>query len=195
MSATRGNLVAIGASWGGLDALRTILHRLPAELDAAVVIAQHRAPESHRTAFRDLLGGVTHLHVCEADDKDEIRTGTVYIAAPDYHLLVEEGTLALSTEGPQLFARPSIDILLETAAESFREGCLGVVLTGANEDGAHGLARVVELGGTAIVQDPATATRTEMPNAALAAVPGARVAAPEGIADAIVEICGMRAVA
>lgn len=195
MSAARGNLVAIGASWGGLDVLRTILQRLPAELDAAIAIAQHRAPESHRTAFRDLLGAVTPLQVCEADDKDELRAGTVYIAAPDYHLLIEEGMLALSTEGPVLYARPSVDVLLETAAESYREGCIGVVLTGANEDGSIGLARVVELGGTAIVQDPATAVRTEMPNAAIAAVPSARVAAPEGIADAIVELCGVRAVA
>ena len=192
MSAGRGNLVAIGASWGGLETLRTILQRLPAELDAAVVVAQHRAAESHRTAFRDLLGAVTHLRVCEADDKDELRTGTVYIAAPDYHLLVEEGGLALSTEGPQLYARPSIDILFETAAESYREGCVGVVLTGANDDGAKGLTRVVELGGHAIVQDPATATRAEMPKAAIAAVPDARVAGPEGIAAALVELCGVR---
>jgi two-component system chemotaxis response regulator CheB len=195
MSAARGNLVAIGASWGGLDVLRTILQRLPAELDAAIAIAQHRAPESHRTAFRDLLGAVTALQVCEADDKDELRAGTVYIAAPDYHLLIEEGMFALSTEGPVLYARPSIDVLLETAAESYREGCIGIVLTGANEDGSKGLARVVELGGTAIVQDPATAARTEMPNAAIAAVPSARVAAPEAIAEAIVEFCGVRAVA
>jgi two-component system, chemotaxis family, protein-glutamate methylesterase/glutaminase len=192
MSANRGHLVAIGASWGGLDTLRTILQRLPAELDAAVVVAQHRAPESHRTAFRDLLGAVTHLHVCEADDKDELEVGTVYIAAPDYHLLVEDGTLALSTEGPQMFARPSIDILLETAAESFREGCIGVILTGANDDGSIGLKRVVELGGSAIVQDPATATRTEMPAGAIAAVPDARVEGPEGIAEAIIELCGVR---
>lgn len=195
MSAGRGHLVAIGASWGGLDTLRTILQRLPGELDAAIVVAQHRAPESHRTAFRDLLGAVTHLQVCEADDKDEIQAGKVYIAAPDYHLMIEEGALALSTDGPVLYARPSIDVMFETAAESFREGCIGVVLTGANDDGARGLARVVELGGTAIVQDPATATRKEMPEAALAAVPDARVAGPEGIAEAIIELCGMRAVA
>jgi two-component system chemotaxis response regulator CheB len=195
MSAGRGHLVAIGASWGGLDTFRTILGRLPAELDAAIVVAQHRAPESHRTAFRDLLGAVTHLQVCEADDKDEVQPGRVYIAAPDYHLLVEDGTLALSTEGSVFFARPSIDVLFESAAESFREGCIGVVLTGANDDGARGLARIVELGGAAIVQDPATATRTEMPTAAIAAVPDARVADPEGIAAALVELCGVRAVA
>jgi len=195
MSGRRGNLVAIGASWGGLDTLRTILQRLPADLDAALVIAQHRAPESHRTAFRDLLGAVTALKVCEADDKDEIHSGTVYVAAPDYHLLVEDGMLTLSTEGPVLFARPSIDVLLETAAESYRESCIGVVLTGANDDGSKGLARVVELGGRAIVQDPATAVRTEMPNAALAAVPDAHVAGPEAIAEAIVALCGVKAVA
>ena len=195
MSAGRGHLVAIGASWGGLETLRTIFARLPAELDAAIVVAQHRAPESHRTAFRDILDKVTELHVCEADDKDELRAGVVYVAAPDYHLLVEGGTLALSTEGPVQYARPSIDVLFESAAEAYREGCIGVVLTGANEDGSLGLARIVELGGTAIVQDPATAVRAEMPNGAIAAVPDARVADPDGIADAIVEVCGVRAVA
>jgi two-component system chemotaxis response regulator CheB len=103
--------------------------------------------------------------------------------------------LALSTEGPVQFARPSIDVLLETAAESYREGCVGLVLTGANDDGSRGLARVVELGGTAIVQDPATALRKEMPTAAVKAVPTARVAEPAGIAEAIVDVCGVRAVA
>jgi two-component system chemotaxis response regulator CheB len=133
--------------------------------------------------------------VREAEDKDELESGTVYVAAPDYHLLVDGERLALSTEGPVLHARPSIDVLLETAAESYRDRCIGVVLTGANDDGARGLARVVELGGIAIVQDPATAARTEMPDAALLAAPHARVEAPEGIADAIVELCGARTVA
>jgi len=189
MSEPSTHLVAIGASWGGLDTLRPILQHLPGELHAAVVVAQHRAPESHRTAFRDLLGAVTHLNVVEADDKDELRDGTVYVAPPDYHLLIEDNTIALSTDGPVLYARPSIDVMFETAAEAYRTRCIGVVLTGANDDGSRGLARIVELGGTAIVQAPATATRDEMPLAALAAVPGARVEAPEGIAAAIVELC------
>lgn len=195
MSTPRGHLVVIGASWGGLDTLRTILQRLPSGLDAAIVVAQHRAAESHRTAFRDLLGAATPLNVREADDKDSLEHGTVYVAAPDYHLLVEGTVIALSTEGPVQYARPSIDVLFETAAESFREGCVGVVLTGANDDGSLGLQRVVELGGHAIVQDPQTAIRREMPRAALAAVPDARVEGPDGIADAIVELCGLRAVA
>jgi two-component system, chemotaxis family, protein-glutamate methylesterase/glutaminase len=186
------DLVAMGASWGGLDVLRRILRELPAELDAAVVIAQHRSPESHRNAFRELLGAVTRLEVCEAGDKDVLTPGKVYIAAPDYHLLVEGETLALSTDEPVAFARPSIDVLLESAAESYRERLVGVVLTGANHDGARGLARVAELGGAAIVQDPSTAERDEMPLAALAAVPDARVAPPEEIAALLIELCGQK---
>jgi two-component system, chemotaxis family, protein-glutamate methylesterase/glutaminase len=185
------DLVAIGASWGGLDAVRTLLGGLPAELDAAVVIAQHRAPESHPTAFRDLLGAVTRLKVREGGDKDELRPGTAYLAAPDYHLLVERGMLALSTDEPVQYARPSIDVLLQTAAEAYRERCVGVILTGANADGASGLARVAELGGATIVQDPATAERYEMPRAALAHVPGATVAPVGEIASLLVELCGV----
>ena len=185
------DLVAIGASWGGLDAVRTLLGGLPAELDAAVVIAQHRAPESHPTAFRDLLGAVTRLKVCEAGDKDELRPGTAYVAAPDYHLLVEHGRLALTIDEPVQYARPSIDVLLQTAAEAYRERCVGVVLTGANADGASGLARIAELGGAAVVQDPETAERDEMPRAALARVPTATVVPVAEIAPLLVELCGL----
>ena len=185
------DLVVVGTSWGGLDALRRILPALPAELDAAVVIAQHRGPDSHPTAFRDLLGAVSRLPVCEAADKDVLRAGTAYIAAPDYHLLVDRDGLSLSTDEPVLYARPSIDVLFESAAESFRERCLGIVLTGANADGANGLARIVELGGAAIVQDPAEAQRHEMPRAALAAVPGALVAPAGEIGSHVVALCGV----
>lgn len=185
------DLVAIGASWGGLDVLRTILRDLPAEFNAAVVIAQHRSPESHPTALRDLLGAVTRLRVAEAGDKDEIRPGTAYIAAPDYHLLIEPGQMTLSTDEPVLYARPSIDVLFETAAESYRERCVGVILTGANDDGARGLARVVELGGIAIVQDPETAQRDEMPRAALRVTPSARITPAAEIAPLLVDLCGL----
>ncbi|HZQ82415.1 MAG TPA: chemotaxis protein CheB [Gaiellaceae bacterium] len=183
------NLVTIGASWGGLDVLREVLAELPADLPAAIVVAQHRSSESHPTAYRDLLGAVTRLRVREASDKDELENGTVFVAPPDYHLLVEEHSLALSTDEPVLYARPSIDVLLTTAAESHRERCVGVVLTGANADGAAGLKRVAELGGTAIVQDPDTAVRPEMPLAALAAVPNARVASIGELASTLLELC------
>jgi two-component system chemotaxis response regulator CheB len=183
-------LVTVGSSWGGLDALRQILGALPADFPAPVAVAQHRAPESHRTAFRDLLGAVTRLQVCEADDKEELRPGTVYLAPPDYHLLVDDGFLALSVDERVQHARPSIDVLFRSAAESFRERCVGVVLTGANADGATGLARIAELGGRAIVQDPSDAARTEMPRAALAAVPSAEVLPAARIGSRLVELCG-----
>jgi two-component system, chemotaxis family, protein-glutamate methylesterase/glutaminase len=185
------DLIAIGASWGGLDVLRDVLSGLPADLNAAVVIAQHRSPDSHPTAFRDLLGAVTRLRVSEAADKDELRPGTAYIAAPDYHLLIEPGTISLSTDEPVQYARPSIDVLFETAAESYRERCIGVVLTGANDDGARGLARIAELGGTAIVQEPETAQRDEMPRAALLAAPSALITSVAEIAPLLVDLCGV----
>jgi two-component system chemotaxis response regulator CheB len=184
------DLVVIGASWGGLDAVRTVLRGLPGDLDAAVAVAQHRAPLSHPTAFRDLLGAVTRLVVSEAHDKQPLERGTVFLAPPDYHLLIEGEHLALSTEAAVSFSRPSIDVLFESAAESARERCVGLVLTGANDDGARGLARVRELGGVAIVQDPATAERHEMPRAALAAVPDARVLTVEEIAAMLTTLCG-----
>jgi two-component system, chemotaxis family, protein-glutamate methylesterase/glutaminase len=189
------DLVAIGASWGGLDALRTILRGLPASLDAAVVVAQHRAASSHPTALRDLLTRVTALKVCDADDKAELRHGSVYIAAPDYHVLIEDGSIALATDAPVLYARPSVDVLLESAAESYLDRCVGVVLTGANDDGARGLKHVVDHGGAAIVQEPSSAARDEMPRAALAAVPDARVAPVEEIAALVIELCGERVAA
>jgi len=185
------DLVAIGASWGGLDVLRRIMASLPAEFAGAVVIAQHRSAGSHRTAFRDLLGAAARLRVREAGDKDEIRPGTVYVAPPDYHLLVDPGRMSLSTDAPVSYARPSIDVLLESAAESYRDRCVGVVLTGANSDGARGLARIVELGGAAIVQDPGEASRGEMPRAALDAVPAARVAKASEIGPLLTELCGV----
>lgn len=183
-------LVAVGASWGGLDALRRILGDLPADLNGAVAVAQHRAAETHPTALRDLLASVTPLTVCDAQDKDELRAGVVYLAPPDYHLLVDGQRLGLSIDEPVAYSRPSIDVLLESAADAFRERCVGVVLTGANADGARGLARIASLGGSAVVQDPATAERDEMPLAALAAVPGARVAPLEQIPALLVELCG-----
>ncbi len=162
-------LVAVGASLGGLAALREVLRTLPATLPVPIVIVQHRGSAAETTLI-DMLSQGTSLTVVEADDKVEMSPGTVYIAPADYHLLVEEGgTLALSTEAPVRSARPSIDVLFETAADAYRERLLGVLLTGASADGAAGLARIKQLGGCAIVQDPATAECATMPAAAIAA--------------------------
>ena len=182
-------LVVIGASWGGLRAVKEVLDGLGDASPAPIVVAQHRGPGAGER-LAELLQRSTELTVREAEDKERLAPGSVYLAAPDYHTLVEaDGTLALSTEGHVRHARPSIDVLFTTAAESYRERCVGVVLTGANADGAAGLARVAELGGAAIVQDPEMAERGEMPRAALTAVPAARVVPLAAIAAHLVELC------
>jgi len=192
----RCDLVAIGASWGGLAALQTLLRGLNGDFAAPICVAQHRSARSDDSLLPALLGQRTALTVRDAEDKADLRPGTVLIAPPDYHMLVERGDVALSTDAPVAYSRPSIDVLLESAAAAYRDRLVGVVLTGANADGAAGLARVAELGGIAIVQDPETAERAEMPRAALTAVPSARVLPLAAIASHLVELCsrpGVRA--
>jgi two-component system chemotaxis response regulator CheB len=184
------DLVAIGSSWGGLNALQQVLSRLPTGFAAAVVVAQHRSARADDTLLKTLLGGATPLTVRDADDKDELHPGLVLIAPPDYHLLVEQGTVALSCEEPVAFSRPSIDVMFESAADAYEERVIGVVLTGSNADGAAGLAQIRRRGGTAIVQDPDTAERSEMPRAACAAVPDAQVLDLEAIAEKLTAIVG-----
>ena len=163
------DLIVIGASWGGLHAVGEILSGLPAETDAAVVVAQHRKGDTVEGGLAALLQHRAHLPVHEADDKTPIEPGKVYLAPPDYHLLVQPGYFSLSTDERVHFARPSIDVLFESAADAYRERVIGAILTGANADGASGLARIKDVGGVAIVQDPHTAERSEMPGAAIAA--------------------------
>jgi two-component system chemotaxis response regulator CheB len=162
-------LVVVGCSWGGLEALGVLLRTLPREVELPVVVVQHRAASSTRLAT--LLDRHTLRPVCDAEDKMALRPGHVYLAPPGYHLLVERGHLALSTEGPVRHSRPSIDVLFESAAEAYRQAAVGIILTGLNDDGARGLAAIASRGGMAIVQDPGTAERRQMPDAALAAVP------------------------
>ena len=165
------DLVAIGASWGGLHALGTVLGGLPAGFPAAVVVAQHRGEDG---PLAHLLGGTTTLPVRDAQDKEPLVAGEVLVAPSDHHLLIDGDSVALSVDAPVAFSRPSIDVLLASAA-SHRERTIGVVLTGANSDGAAGLRTILEHGGLAIVQDPEEAQRAEMPRAALVACPDARV--------------------
>ena len=161
--------VAIGCSWGGLRALSTILADLPSDLPASIGVVQHRGPNSPRRAMLAALTPVSPLQVMEIEDKDPIEPGRVYLAPPDYHLIVEPGHFALSTEEAVEFARPSVDVFFETAADSYADKLIAVVLTGANEDGAAGLTHVKRHGGLTIVQDPDDAERPEMPRAAVTA--------------------------
>jgi two-component system chemotaxis response regulator CheB len=164
-------LIVIGASWGGLNAVGKILSSLPQDTDAAIVVAQHRRMDTGDGGLASILSHRSELEVRDADDKDPIVPGRVYLAPPDYHLLIQPGWFSLSTDEHVHFSRPSIDVLFESAADAYGEKVIGVILTGANEDGAAGLARIKERGGVAIVQDPETAERQEMPDAALAATP------------------------
>jgi two-component system chemotaxis response regulator CheB len=161
-------VIAIGASWGGLQAVTTLLEGIPDELDQAIVVAQHRSPESSRGMLESLLQRHITRPVHEPGDKDVIDPGHVYVAPPDYHLLVDEGHFALSVDARVQHARPSIDVLFESVAHSFRDRAIGIVLTGSNEDGAAGLAAIKQNGGVSIVQDPQTAEKRTMPDAAIA---------------------------
>jgi two-component system, chemotaxis family, protein-glutamate methylesterase/glutaminase len=166
-------LVVIGVSAGGLEAVSTILRGLPAAFAPSVVVIQHRSKDS--TALCELLQDASAIPVAEVTDKEPIEGGRVYIAPADYHLLVESDHFALSCDAPEFFSRPSIDLGFETAAYSFGQRAIGVVLTGANADGSRGLQRIVAAGGYGIVQDPDTAEVPVMPASALQAVPQARV--------------------
>jgi len=165
------SMIAVGASWGGLKALRAIAHGLPPHFRVPITFVQHRSKES--AALRDLLQDCTTLIVCEVEDKQPIMGGYIYLAPPDYHLLVDGDEFSLSVDEPVRFSRPSIDVFFESVAERFGPEAVGVVLTGANEDGAEGLRQIVARGGQAIVQDPRTAESPTMPRAALRAVPQA----------------------
>jgi two-component system chemotaxis response regulator CheB len=158
----------MGSSWGGLHALETVLSGLSPDFRTPIVIAQHRSADSGSGALGRMLSVRSGLDVCEAGDKDEIEEGRVYLAPADYHLLVEPEGFALSTEDTVQYSRPSIDVLFDSAADTYADGLVAVVLTGANADGSYGLERVKRRGGIAIVQDPATAERREMPDAAIA---------------------------
>ncbi len=163
------DLVVIGASWGGLNAVGEILSALPGELGCAVVVAQHRRGDTPDGGLASLLALRTRLPVTDVEDKSPIEPGRVYLAPPDYHLLIQRGYFSLSVDERVHYARPSIDVLFQSAADAYGQRVIGVILTGSNQDGAAGLARIKALGGVAVVQDPHSAERHEMPSAALAA--------------------------
>jgi two-component system chemotaxis response regulator CheB len=168
------DIVVVGTSWGGLAALRTLVSGLPSTFQMAVTLVQHRHKDSDHL-LRALLQERSALEVCEVEDKMPLEHGRIYVAPPDYHTLVEPGHFSLSTEAPVRFSRPSIDVTFVSASDSYAHRTVGIVLTGANRDGAEGLRRISDRGGMALVQDPKTAESPAMPSAAIEAVPRARV--------------------
>ena len=167
-------IVVIGTSLGGFEALKRLLAGLPAEFALPLAIVQHRGTD--RTAdLPTLLQRHSALPVADAEDKQPIIGGRAYLAPAGYHLLVESGSFALSTEGPVLYARPSIDVLFDSAADVYGASTVGVILTGSTTDGVIGLARIKRSGGLTIAQAPATAESPVLPAAAIAAGAAGRV--------------------
>jgi two-component system chemotaxis response regulator CheB len=181
-------LAVVGGSWGGARAARAVLGRVDPTCRLAITVALHRAAEAPHGALVGYLSSVSQLPVTEVDDKDVIEPRHVYVAPPDYHLLVEPGRFSLSIDELVRFSRPSIDVLFESAADAYGDEIVGVLLTGANSDGCRGLLRIKARGGRTIVQCPATAERREMPAAAVAAGAADDVLPLEGIAAVLNEM-------
>ncbi len=160
-------IVVVGTSTGGLKALQMLLGGLTEGFPLPIAVVQHRGKGSE-SGLCEFLRQSSSLPVTEPEDKEPILPGHVYLAPRDYHLLIENGSFALSTDWPVAYARPSIDVLFESAADDYEERAIGVILTGANHDGSRGLGKIKARGGVTLVEDPASATCREMPQAAIA---------------------------
>lgn len=184
--------VAIGVSSGGMQALKLILGQLPADFPLPLLVVQHISPDAGDGLAR-LLDELCAIRVKEADEQDKICPATAYLAPANYHMLVDKnGILELSADPPVSYARPSIDVLFESAAEAYGPALIGVVLTGANSDGSAGLRTVKQRGGVAIVQDPEDAAAKPMPLAALAATAVDHVVPLAGIASLLQQLADVQ---
>jgi two-component system, chemotaxis family, protein-glutamate methylesterase/glutaminase len=181
-------VLVMGGSAGALDALARILPHLTAGCAVPVAIVVHVAP-TRSNGLAAVLRTTSGLPVQEAEDKEPLQAGKIYVAPPDYHLLIErEGTLALSSDAPVHYSRPAIDVLFESAADARGATVAGVLLSGASPDGAHGLAAIAEAGGVTIVQSPASARAPNMPEAALAMFSPDHVLPPEEIGPLLAQL-------
>jgi two-component system, chemotaxis family, protein-glutamate methylesterase/glutaminase len=180
-------VVAIGTSWGGLTAMSKLLGALPDDFSIPIVIVQHRGKDSNKL-LSQLLQDATPLTVSEIEDKDLLEPGKVHVAPADYHVLVERGYLSLTVEEPVRYSRPSIDVMFASAGDTYGKEAIGVVLTGANEDGSRGLAHIVKRGGKALIQSPKTAEIPIMPEAAAKAVPSAEVLPLPQLSKRLIEL-------
>jgi two-component system, chemotaxis family, protein-glutamate methylesterase/glutaminase len=180
-------LIVIGCSLGGMQALKTILQDIPADFSIPIAVAQHRHKASNE-GLPSFLRRASQLCVVDVEDKLWIEPNCIYLAPADYHLLVEKGVFHLSVDGAVAHSRPSIDVLFESAADAYRDRLVGVVLTGANSDGARGAKRIKTAGGFIVVQDPKTAEAPAMPQAAIDAARVDRILPLEKIGPFLVEL-------
>jgi len=182
----RSEIIVMGASAGGLAALGTILGILPSNFALPIVVVQHRSTDS-RGLVREMRK-YTALNVREPNDKEPVRRECLYLAPADYHLLLEPGEFRLSTEGPINYARPSIDVLFQSAADAYGSRTVGVVLTGANSDGTEGAATIKHARGIVVVQNPDEAQCPFMPRSVLNAVRVDHVLSLEEIGSYLVSL-------
>lgn len=161
------DILAIGASTGGIDALKKVLKDFRYTSEVAIIIIQHLSPNS-KSYMSKIISSIVHIDVYEIEDKMKIKKGTVFIAPPNYHVLIEkDGAFTMVATEKVCFARPSIDVTFESIADTFGKSAIGVVLTGANQDGGQGLKKIKVAGGYTIVQNPNTAEAREMPEYAI----------------------------
>lgn len=186
------SIIVVGASWGGLNALSRLVASLPSDFPVPVAIVQHRSRHADNL-LASLLQDATTLRVIDVEDKEPLAGQAVYVAPANYHMLVERGHLSLSTDPMVRFSRPSIDVTFISAADTYSDAAVGVILTGANDDGARGLRHVVDRGGRAIIQDPATAESPVMPVAASRAVPEATVVPLDEIGPLLMQMAAPNA--
>ena len=180
--------IVIGVSSGGLNALRFIFSALPAEFRIPIIIVQHIGPRSDNQWIK-LLNVKSNLPLKEADEKEKIEKGNVYIAPPNYHLMMErDKTFSLTIDELVNFARPSIDVLFESAAEACTIKLIGVILTGSSADGTAGLKKIKEYGGLTIAQDPETAESAFMPASAIAAFGPDYILSLKNIVELLIKI-------
>jgi two-component system chemotaxis response regulator CheB len=172
-----------------LNAVSGLLDGLHDDVHQPIVVAQHRSAQSEDGSLELLLARHTRRAVSDVRDKTPLEEDHVYVAPADYHVLIDGGHLALSTDAPVRYSRPSIDVLFESAADAYRERAVGIVLTGANQDGAAGLARIKGLGGVAIVQEPESSMRRAMPDAAIAATTADAILPLEEIPPFLYGLC------
>jgi two-component system chemotaxis response regulator CheB len=187
-----GEIVVVGTSRGGLKASQVLLSGLQSNFPVPIIIVQHRGKDE--SSLCDYLNRTSPLPVSEPEDKELIQPGHVYLAPRDYHLLIEGSGFALSVDAPVAYARPSIDVLFESAADQYKDRTIGVILTGVNSDGAYGLAAIKAHGGLTLVEEPETAAHPEMPEAAIARANPDWILPLNEIAGRLNSLCGSLAV-
>lgn len=182
------DIVVIGSSWGGVGVLMQLVGELPTDWRLPVVIVQHQHPNAGN-ALERILGKLTRLPVRDVEDKDRIEPGHVYIAPANYHLLVENDfSFSLSIEAPVKFSRPAIDVTFASVARLYQRRCIGIILTGANDDGAVGIKTIKAEGGLVVAQSPASAEARSMPEAAIATGVVDAVLPPEEIVPYLLQV-------